>query len=115
MMLNPVLRLLAAIGVPEKCRRVLAEILLTAALVLIIWVGLHLWLSRHDRRVIAADRAAGDVAALNTTLAADRAAGAEKDRRDRAFDNEQSRLQEKADAAADNRASPLDALFNELH
>lgn len=114
-MLGLVVRLLGRIGVPENCRRILAEILLTGALVLLLWLGLSIWLSRHDKAVIAADRAAADVAVMNTVVSADRAAGADKDQRDRAFANEQSRLQEKADAAADNRASPLDALFNELH
>lgn len=114
-MVGAIVRLLAGIGVPKNYRRGLAEILLVGALALLLWIGLGMWLSGHDKAVIAADRAAGDVAAMNSALAADRAAGAAKDQRDRAFAAEQSALQEKADAAADNGASPLDALFNELH
>lgn len=114
-MIGPIVRLLGTIGVPENCRRIIAEIVLTGVIVVVLWIVLGVWLSRHDRRVVAADRSAGDVAVLNTTLAADRAAGAAKDRRDRDFGNDQRDLQEKADAAADNGASPLDVLFGELH
>lgn len=72
------------------------------------------FLGRHDRAVVAADRSATSVQVLTNTVATDRAAGAAKDARDAAFRNEQSNLQEKADAAADNGASPLDAVLGEL-
>lgn len=106
-------RLIAA-GVSERFARPLAIAGLVLVAALLAWAAWSMWLGKHDAAVIAADRSATTIEALNVTLGADRAAGAAKGERDRAFDDEQSNLQEKADAAVANGASPLDAVFDGL-
>jgi hypothetical protein len=105
---------LVAWSVPARAARPIAWAILLLALGLLLWGAWSLWLDRHDARVVEADRSATTAQVLGNVVAADRGAGAAKDARDRAFQNEQSNLQEKADAAAGNGASPLDALFDEL-
>jgi hypothetical protein len=73
-----------------------------------------IWLRAYDRSVIAVDRADANAQASGAVLAAERAAGASKERRDREFADEQAQLKEKADAAANDGSSPLDALFDQL-
>jgi hypothetical protein len=101
-------------SVPAKVARPVAWVILILVVGLLLWGGWSLWLGKHDARVVKDDREAATVQVLGNVIAADRGAGAAKDARDRAFEAEQSNLQEKADAAAGNGASPLDALFNEL-
>lgn len=113
-MIGAIAALLLRWGVRERWTRPLAWaalILAAAAIGQLVWSH---WLAGHDGRVVAADRDAGTVKVLTNTVAADRAASEAKGARDAAFRNEQANLQEKADAAADNGASPLDALFDEL-
>lgn len=113
-MIGALAKLLLKGGVAEAWARPLAWALLVGALVSIALVAWSGWLSRHDQAVRAIDRATSTIEVLNNTVAADRAAGAAKDGRDADLRNEQSNLQEKADAAADNGASALDAVFSEL-
>ncbi|WEK00614.1 MAG: hypothetical protein P0Y59_02665 [Candidatus Sphingomonas phytovorans] len=105
---------LIAWSVPARAARPLAWAMVLLVAGLLVWGAWSLWLGRHDKAVVEADRSAGTAQVLANVVAADRGAGATKDARDSAFAAEQSNLQEKADAAADNRSSPLDALFNEL-
>jgi hypothetical protein len=94
---------LVRLGAAQRWARPIAWALLAAVLVSVGWLAWSLWISRHDQAVRSSDR-----------NAADRAAGAAKGVRDAAFRNEQANLQEKADAAADNGASPLDAVLDQL-
>ncbi|WP_034157908.1 hypothetical protein [Sphingomonas sp. ERG5] len=105
---------LIAWSVPDKIARPVVWAILLLGSGLLLWGTWLLWLGKHDAGIVAADRNAATVQVLGNVIAAERGAGAAKDARDRAFQNEQSNLQEKADAAAGNGASPLDALFNEL-
>lgn len=101
----------------ERFARAAAVVMLIAAALVAIglarlsWV---IWLRSHDRAVIAVDRSNANAQASGSVLAADRAAGATKDRRDREFAAEQAQLKEKTDAAADDGSSPLDVLFDQL-
>lgn len=113
-MIGAIAARLLALGIGERWARPIAWALLILAIAgtaRLLWGA---WISTHDKAVVAADRDAAAVQVLTNSIAADRAAGAAKDDRDAAFRNEQSNLQEKADAAAGNGASPLDAVFDEL-
>lgn len=101
-------------GAADRWARPLAWLLLILAVAGIARLGWGLWISRHDKAVVAADRNAATVQVLTNAMRADREAGAAKDARDQAFRNEQTKIQEKADAAADNGASPLDAVLEQL-
>lgn len=105
---------LVRLGAAQRWARPIAWALLAAVLVSVGWLAWSLWISRHDQAVRSSDRNAATVQVLTNTVAADRAAGAAKGVRDAAFRNEQANLQEKADAAADNGASPLDAVLDQL-
>lgn len=105
---------LAAAGISERFARPLAWAALILVAGLLLWLAWTIWLGKHDRKIVTDDRNGATTQVLGNVIAADRGAGAAKDARDRAFAAEQSNLQEKADAAADNGASPLDALFDEL-
>lgn len=101
---------LVSAGVSERAARPIAWAGLILLVALLGWGAWSLWLGKHD----AVDRAQSNVEALNAVVGADRGAGAAKDARDHAFQGEQFNLQEKADAAVANGASPLDAVFDEL-
>lgn len=105
---------LATAGLSNRAARVFAWAILLVILALIAWGAWALWLDDHDDTVIAADRSKATIETLNSTIAADRGAGAAKDARDRAFANEQDQLQKEVDDAAANGTSPLDALFDRL-
>jgi hypothetical protein len=113
-MIAAIATLLVRAKVPSSWARPMAWLLIAVIGALLIWWGWTHWLARHDQAVVATDRAAGTTAVLTNVIEADRAAGAAKDIRDRDFAADQTNLQEKADAAADNGTSPLDALFDEL-
>lgn len=111
------LRLAGRIGVPEPLRRLAAIAALIATVVFLLLaarLGWSFWLAAHDRRIVAADREEASAEASGRVLAAERAAGAAKDGRDKAFATEQAQLKDDADAAARNRTSPLDAVFDGL-
>lgn len=103
---------LATAGLSSKAAKVAAWAIVIAVLALLAWGAWSLWLDDHDDAVIQKDRAQTTIETLNSTVAADRGAGAAKDERDRAFANEQQQLEKEADDAAENGTSPLDALFN---
>lgn len=101
-------------AMPAPIARWTAWAIVVCAIALIVWTAGTLWLGQHDRAVTARDRAAGNAQAAAAALNADRAAGAAQDARDRAWRNAQNQIEEDVDAAADNGASPLDALFDRL-
>lgn len=101
-------------SMPVPIARWIARAIVICAIGLIVWAAAALWLGQHDQAVTARDRAVGNAQAAAAALSADRAAGAAQDARDRAWRNEQTQIEEDVDAAADNGASPLDALFNRL-
>lgn len=105
---------LAAAGLSSKAARFAAWAIVIVVIGLIAWGAWALWLDDHDDAVIAADRSKATIETLNSTIAADRGAGAAKDERDRAFANEQDHLEKEVDDAAANGTSPLDALFDRL-
>jgi len=113
-MIGAIASLLLRGGVADRWARPIAWALLLGLAICVALAAWSAWLSRHDQATVAADRGAATVQVLSNTVAADREAGAAKDARDQAFRNEQSNLQEKADAAADNGASPLDAVLDGL-
>lgn len=111
------LGLAASLKVPERWRARAAVGLglgMLLVLVAVAWGAVALWFGQHDAKAVSTDRAASNAEVLGRVVDVDRAAGAAKDQRDAANLANQSDLQEKADAAAANDTSPLDALFNEL-
>lgn len=105
---------LATLGLSDRVARLVAWAVAIVVIGLIVWGAWSLWLSSHEDAVIRKDRDAATVEVQGKTIAGERAAGAAKDGRDRAFAQEQQQLKEKADDAAANGTSPLDALFDEL-
>lgn len=111
------LALVARWGVPERFQRLAAGFAgVVAALLLLgaLYGGWRLWLHRHDSAIVAANRKAANDQVANMVNAADGVAGNAQAKRDADFANSQTELKEKADAAADNGASPLDAVFDRL-
>lgn len=107
----------ARLGVPERFKRLAAIGLATVALASLAaagWGAFKLWDWFDDRKAVIEDRNKSNAALRGRVIQADRAAGAAKDARDRAFDADQDRLKEKADEAKRAGRSPLDAMFDEL-
>ncbi|WP_337846233.1 hypothetical protein [Sphingomonas sp.] len=105
---------LATFGLSDRVARFAAWAVAIVVLALVTWGAWSLWLSNHDDAVIRKDRDAATIEVQGKTIEGERAAGAAKDGRDRAFAQEQQQLKEKADDAAANGTSPLDTLFDEL-
>lgn len=97
-------------GVAQRWARPLAWALLILAVAGIGRLAWGIWISSHDKAVIAADRGEANAKTLNVTLGADRAAGANMTARDAAEANQVQNLQEDIHAAHRNRTSALDAL-----
>lgn len=103
---------LVSAKVSKRAARPIAWVFVLVLAALLVAGIASIWLGRHDRAVVAADRSQATITVLSNTIAAQRKAGAAKDARDRAFAEEQTNLQEKADAAAGDGASPLDAVLD---
>jgi hypothetical protein len=101
---------LLARGVAQRWARPLAWALLILAIVGIGRLGWRIWLSGHDTAVVAVDRDESNVKVLNTTIGAERSAGANMAARDAAEANQVQAQEEKINAAHRRRTSALDAL-----
>jgi hypothetical protein len=109
--------LLLRLGLSQRVSGILAWVLPVALFVAFV-LGCIVLINRDaNKRVadaVAADRDAGNVTALVIDRAASQSASANQQAADAQFRNTQDQAKEKTDEAARNRASPLDALFNEL-
>jgi hypothetical protein len=100
-------------GIADRWTRPIAWALLAVAVLGIGRLVWGVWISGHDRTVVAADRTDATVKTLNVTVGADREAGANMTARDAAEANQVQNLEENINAAHRNRTSALDALSDD--